>query len=98
MNDVYRGISGKNCSRDETEQFETRVNLQNLEQKMQLNKKWSAFFHNISLIHLQLIFVLMILYSQVCCQYWLTTKMEYSKYQVVSPGFVNATTKKAILE
>ena len=26
----------------------------------------------------------MILYLQVCCQYWLTTKMKYSKYQVVS--------------
>ena len=40
----------------------------------------------------------MILYSQVCCQYWLTTKMKYSKYQVVSQSLLNATTKKAILE
>ena len=40
----------------------------------------------------------MILYRQVCCQYWLTTKMKYSKYQVVSQSFLNATTKKAILE
>ena len=52
VNDVYRGISAKNCSRDERGQFETRVHLESLEQKMQLNKEWSAFFHNISLIHL----------------------------------------------
>ena len=52
VNDVHRGISGKNCSRDETGQFETQVHLQSLEQKLQPNKEWSAFFHNISLIHL----------------------------------------------
>ena len=52
VNDVYRGISAKNCSRDERGQFETRMHLQSLEQKMQLNKEWSAFFYNISLIHL----------------------------------------------
>ena len=52
MNDVYRGISANNCSRDEREQFETQEHLQSLEQKMQLNKEWSAFFYNISLIHL----------------------------------------------
>ena len=98
VNDVYRGISAKNCSRDERGQFETRMHLQSLEQKMQLNKEWSAFFQNIFFINLQLISVLMILYSQACCQYWLTTKMKYSKYQVVSQSFLNATTKKAILE
>ena len=52
MNDVYRGISAKNCSRDEREQFETQEHLQSLEQKTQLNKEWSEFFYNISLIHL----------------------------------------------
>ena len=52
MNDIYRGISAKNCSRDERGKFETRVHLQSLVvQKMQLNKEWSAFSHNISLIH-----------------------------------------------
>ena len=35
-NDVYRGISAKNCSRDEKGQSETRVHLQSL-----------VFFHNI---------------------------------------------------
>ena len=38
MNDVYRCISAKNYSRDERGQFETRVRLQSLEQKMQLNE------------------------------------------------------------
>ena len=52
VDDVYRGISAKDCSRHERGQFETRVHLQSLEQKMQLIKEWSAFFHNISLIHL----------------------------------------------
>ena len=52
VNDVYRGISAKNCSRDERGQFETQEHLQSLEQRMQLNKEWSASFHNISLIHL----------------------------------------------
>ena len=98
VNDLYRGISPRNCSRDERGQIETRVHLQSLEQKMQLNKERSAFFHNISLIHLSLISVPMILYSQICCQYWITTKMKYSKYQVVSQSFLNATMKKAILE
>ena len=28
MNDMYRSISAKNCSRDERGQFETRVHLQ----------------------------------------------------------------------
>ena len=51
VNDVYRGISANNCSRDEGGQFETRVHLQNLEPKMQFNKEWSRFFDNISLIH-----------------------------------------------
>ena len=52
VDDVYRGISAKDCFKHERGQFETRVHLQSLEQKMQLNKEWSAFFHNISLIHL----------------------------------------------
>ena len=40
VNDLYRGISAKNCSRDERGQFETQVHLQSLGQKMQLNKEW----------------------------------------------------------
>ena len=44
LNDVYRGISAKNCSRDERGQSETRVHLQSLERKMQPNKEWLAFF------------------------------------------------------
>ena len=52
VNDVYRGISAKNCFRDERGQFETRVHLQCLGQKMQLNKEWSGFFHKTSLSHL----------------------------------------------
>ena len=52
VNDAYRRISAKNCSRDKRGQFETRVHLLSLEQKMQISKEWSAFFHNISLIHL----------------------------------------------
>ena len=39
VNDVHRGISAKNCSRDKRGQFETQIQLQSLEQKMQLNKK-----------------------------------------------------------
>ena len=34
VNDVYRGISAKNCSREKRGQCETRVHLQSLEQKM----------------------------------------------------------------
>ena len=45
--DVYRGVSATNCSRDEREQFESRVHLQSLEQDMLSNKEWLAFFHNI---------------------------------------------------
>ena len=33
VNDMYRGISVINCSRDEREQSETWVHLQNLKQK-----------------------------------------------------------------
>ena len=51
VDDAYRGISAKDCSGHEGGQFETRVHLQSLEQKMQLSKEWSAFFHNTSLIH-----------------------------------------------
>ena len=47
VNDVYRGISAKNCSREEREQSETQMHLQNLGQKMLSNKEWLAFFHNI---------------------------------------------------
>ena len=36
MNDVYQGISAKNCSKDERRPSETRVPFQSL-----------AFFHNI---------------------------------------------------
>ena len=44
VNDVYQGISAKNCCRDERGQSETRVDLQSLEQKMLSNKEWFAFF------------------------------------------------------
>ena len=44
QNDVYRGFSAKKSSRDERGQSETRVHLQSLEQKMQPNKEWLAFF------------------------------------------------------
>ena len=44
---MYRGVSATNCSRDEREQFESRVHLQSLEQDMLSNKEWLAFFHNI---------------------------------------------------
>ena len=47
MNDVYRGISAKNCSRDERGQSETLVHLQSLELKMHPNKEWLDFFHDI---------------------------------------------------
>ena len=47
MQDVYPGISAKNCSRDEREQSETRVHLQSLGQKMLSNKEWLASFHDI---------------------------------------------------
>ena len=40
VNDVYQGISSKNCSRDEREQSETRVHLQSL-----------TFFHSIKNKH-----------------------------------------------
>ena len=33
LNNVYRRISAKNCSRDERGQSETRVHLQSLEQR-----------------------------------------------------------------
>ena len=49
MNNVCRGISAKNYSRDERGQYETRVNLQGLEHKMLSNKEWLAFFHNIKM-------------------------------------------------
>ena len=44
VNNVYRGFSAKNCSRDKRRQSETRAYLPSLEQKMQPNKEWSAFF------------------------------------------------------
>ena len=47
VNDVYRGFSAKNCSREERRQYETRVQLQKLEQKMLSNKEWLALFYNI---------------------------------------------------
>ena len=51
---VDRGISAKNCSREERGQSETRVHLQSLEQKTFSNKKWLAFFHKIkNLIYLR---------------------------------------------
>ena len=57
VNDVYRGISAKNCSIDERGQSEKRVHLQSLWQKKLPNKDWLAFFKtsiisNISLVYL----------------------------------------------
>ena len=48
-NDVYRGISAKDCSKDERGQSETPVHLQNLEQKILSNKERLASFHNIKI-------------------------------------------------
>ena len=47
VNDVCRGISDKNCSREERGQSEKWVGLESLEQKMLPNKEWLALFHNI---------------------------------------------------
>ena len=47
VNNVYRGISAKDCSRKERGQSEICVHLKSLEQKMLSNKEWLAFFHNI---------------------------------------------------
>ena len=47
MNDVYRGISAKNCTKHERGHSETRVHLQSLEQEMLFNKEWLTFLHNI---------------------------------------------------
>ena len=44
VNNVYRGFSAKNFSREKRRQSETRVHLQSLEQKIQPNKEWLAFF------------------------------------------------------
>ena len=52
MNVVYRDNDAKNCSREKRGQFEPRADLESLEQKMQLNREWSGFFHNVSSIHL----------------------------------------------
>ena len=38
VNDVYRGISAKNCPRDKTEQCGERLHLQSLEQKKVRNR------------------------------------------------------------
>ena len=45
VNDFYRGISVKNCSRDEVGQSETQVHLQRKKQKVIPNKEQLAFFH-----------------------------------------------------
>ena len=83
-------------------QSETRMHLQSLEQKMLSKKIWLAFFHNIkNKYHLLNLFVTYLCddgFVKSCCQYWLTTKMKYSKSQVVSQRFLNATTMKTILE
>ena len=47
VNDAYRGISAKNCSKKERGQSETWVHFKSLEQKMLPNKEWLPFFHNI---------------------------------------------------
>ena len=47
VNDLYRGISAKNYSREERGQSEKWVRLESLEQKLLPNKEWLAFFHNI---------------------------------------------------
>ena len=47
VNDLYWGISAKNCSREKRAQSEKWVRLGSLEQKLLPNKEWLAFFHNI---------------------------------------------------
>ena len=67
---MYRGVSAKNCSRDDEEQSETRVHLQSFEGKMLPSKEWLAFFHNIkNKKHLFSLFVAYVInwYSQVHC-------------------------------
>ena len=49
VNNVHRGISPKNCSRNAGGQSETGVHLQSLEQKMLFNNEWLAFLHNIKM-------------------------------------------------
>ena len=58
MNDVYGGISAKNCYRNKRGQSETQTHLQILEQKMLPNEVWLAFSHNIeSKQHLFILFL-----------------------------------------
>ena len=40
VNDLYRGIGAKNCSKEERGQSETWVRLESLEQKLLPNKEW----------------------------------------------------------
>ena len=40
VNDLYLGISAKNCSKEERGQSETCVRLESLEQKLLPNKEW----------------------------------------------------------
>ena len=40
VNDLYRGISANNCSKEERGQSETWVRLESLEQKLLPNKEW----------------------------------------------------------
>ena len=47
VNDVYRGFSANNCTKNERGHSETRVHLQSLEQEMLFNKEWLTFLHNI---------------------------------------------------
>ena len=50
MNDVYQGISTKNCSRDDKEEnLRQECICKVLEQKMLSNKEWLAFFRNIKI-------------------------------------------------
>ena len=46
VNNVYQGISAKNCPREERGQSETWVHLKSLEQKMLSNKEWLVIFQN----------------------------------------------------
>ena len=46
VNDVHRGISARNCSRDKRGQSETRVDMFVSEQKMLPYKVWLAISHN----------------------------------------------------
>ena len=55
-NDLYRGISAKNCSREERGQSETWVRLESLEQKLLPNKEWLPFFVTSEISNIPLVY------------------------------------------